>query len=88
MRTYLEYYLLKEYRRMGKHTEYRILKKKIMDTLNNNKWVQVSGKLLEEDADFAADDMESDNTGLTIELQLDEMATSRENPLNKAEKLK
>lgn len=85
MKSYLEYYILKEYRRLGKHADYRTLKKKLLDTLNENKWVSLSGRLLEEDGDFVAEDLESSD--LATEIQLDELSMSKENPLNKAEKL-
>jgi len=88
MRSYLEYYILKEYKRLGKLGEYRALKKKLVEILNQQKWTELSAKLLEEDWDFAADSMQEDSTGLAIQVQLDELTSSNETVLIHEEKFK
>jgi hypothetical protein len=88
MKQYLEYFIMKEYRRQGKHTEYRALKKRLVDTLVQAKWNQLAGKVLEEDADFVSEDIGGTGTGQSIEIQLDELTTSEENAANRELKFK
>ena len=73
MKSYLEYYILREYKRQGKSKDYRELKKKLVDILNGQGWGGLSGKLLDEDKEFTASSMLEDTTGLSIEVQLDEL---------------
>ncbi len=78
MKSYLEYLILKEYKRQGKHGEYRMLKKKLVETLNELSWTALAAKILAEDGDFASDAMQEDSSGLAVEVQLDALATTSE----------
>ena len=78
MKLYLDYFMLKEYKRQGKYGEYQVLKKRIVDTLNQEKWTTLAGKMLEEDEDFTTEAMTKDSTGVSIEVQLDELTSSTE----------
>ncbi len=84
----LEYYILKEYRRQGKLMEYRGLKKQIVETLRANRWHGLARNILREDGEYVAEEMETDSTGLAIEMQLDEFTTSNDSKESRAEKLK
>ena len=84
----MEFFILRELRKQAKNIEYCNLKKKIVETLNKIGWKTLSGRMLEKDSEFVAASMEMDNTGLPIEIQIDELTTSKENCLTRADKFK
>ena len=73
---------------MRKQTEYIELKKRIVETLEKERWTHLVGLILKEDDEFVAEYVEADNTGSALETQLKELATSVESLPLKAEKLK
>ncbi len=77
MRCYLEYFILKEYRRQGKREEYRMLKKQLVSLLNEQGWATLAAKILTEDSDFLSEHAKDDSSGLSLDLQLEELAMSR-----------
>lgn len=79
---------MRELRKQAKNIEYCNLKNKLVKSLNIVRWQSISGKILEKDSEFVKASMEIDTTGLPIEIQIDELTTSKENCLTRSDKFK
>jgi hypothetical protein len=88
MKSYIDYLLLKEYRRTNRGAEYRVLKKRLLERLNAGQWTGLGKRLLEEDSKFVSDAMENDQSGLAIELVLDELLASNEDAALRSERFR
>ena len=56
--------------------------------MRKHEWHGLALRVLKEDGEFVAEDMEADNTGLAIEMQLDECTSSADTAELRAAKLK
>jgi len=88
MKCYLEFYILREYKRQGKRAEYRILKKKLVEILNSQGWACLAGKLLGEDKEFTEiSGMDIQNNSLAAEVELDELVSAQCDNSQRSQKL-
>ena len=80
--------ILREYKRLGKKAAYTALKKKIVDSLYKDKWDSLAAIVLKEDNDFVNEYVEADNTGVALEMELEELANSQEDTAARSDKFK
>ena len=71
MKSYIEYFILKEYNWQGRFGEYCGLKKRIVENLKKTNWSFLAAKVLEEDCNSISEKM--NDSALAIELLFEEL---------------